>query len=370
MNAARALAAAAAAAALTLLMGGPLAAQDELAARARALHRIYPLVDGHNDLPWALRTRDPLPGLEALDLSTPQPSLHTDIPRLRQGGVGMQFWSVYVPATPAGAAAVNATFEQIDLVHRMMRRWPDTFELARTAAGADAIFKAGKIASMIGMEGGHSIDGSLDTLRKAYAEGARYLTLTHTANVPWADSAAGPPVLDGLSAFGEDVVREMNRLGMLVDLSHTSPATMEDALRVSAAPVIFSHSSARGVTEHARNVPDSILRQLPKNGGVVMVAFVPAFVAADASTATVSHVADHVDHVRRVAGIDHVGLGGDFDGISTVVRGLEDVSTYPNLTAELLRRGYGDEEVGKILGGNILRAWREAEQVAAAPRNR
>ncbi len=365
MNAARLCAVSATVAALIVTAGARTAAQDDLVARARALHARYPLVDGHNDYPWALRERDVTLSLETLDISRPQPSLHTDIPRLRQGGVGMQFWSVYVPATLEGPSAVTAAFEQVDLVHRMMRRWPETFELARTVTEAERIFEAGKIASMIGMEGGHSIGGSLDTLRRAYTEGVRYLTLTHNANLPWADSATGPPALGGLSAFGESVVREMNRLGMLVDLSHTSPATMEDALRVSEAPVVFSHSSARGVTDHARNVPDSILRRLPARGGVVMVTFVPAFVAADASTATLSHVADHIDHIRSVAGIDHVGIGGDFDGIPTVVGGLEDVSKYPDLTAELLRRGYADEDVGKILGGNLLRAWRQAEQVAA-----
>jgi membrane dipeptidase len=364
MNLARVAAAAVAVTALVLADGSIPAAQEDAGTRARALHRRYPLVDGHNDYPWALREKDPTLRLETLDISTPQPSLHTDIPRLRQGGVGMQFWSVYVPVSLEGSAAVQATFEQIDLVHRMAKKWPDAFAVARTVADAERIFKGGRIASMIGMEGGHSIGGSLETLRKAYAEGARYLTLTHSASLPWADSSAGPPTLGGLSGFGEDVVREMNRLGMLVDLSHTSPATMEDALRVSSAPVIFSHSSARGVTDHPRNVPDHILRQLPKNGGVVMVAFVPAFVSADASAATLSHVADHIDHIRNVAGLDHVGIGADFDGIAAVVRGLEDVSTYPALTAELLRRGYRDEDVGKILGGNVLRAWREAERIA------
>jgi membrane dipeptidase len=358
------VAAAAAAAALLFATAARPLAQDDPLARARALHRQHPLVDGHNDYPWALREKDAALSLDTFDLSRPQPALHTDIPRLRLGGVGMQFWSVYVPATLAGPAAAAATFEQIALVHRMMRRWPDTFELARTVADAQRIFATGKIASMIGMEGGHSIDGSLDVLRKAYAEGARYLTLTHSANLSWADSSAGPPALGGLSTFGEEVVREMNRLGMLVDLSHTSPSTMEDALRVSAAPVIFSHSSARGVTDHPRNVPDAILRELPKNGGVVMVAFVPAFVSADAGAATLSHVADHIDHIRKVAGIDHIGIGADFDGITAVVRGLENVSTYPALTAELLRRGYSDEDVRKIIGGNVLRAWRQAEQVS------
>jgi membrane dipeptidase len=361
MNAARVLICAA-----VLSVGAALggAAQTDGPARARALHQRYPLVDGHNDYPWALREKDAARSLDSLDISKPQPSIHTDIRRLRQGGVGMQFWSVYVPTSMMGQDAVRATFEQIDVVHRMTRRWPDTFELARTVADAERIFRAGRIASMIGMEGGHSVDGSLETLRKAYAEGARYMTLTHSANVPWADSANGPPASGGLSPFGEQVVREMNRLGMLVDLSHTAPDTMDDALRVSRAPVIFSHSSARGVTDHVRNVPDPILRRLPANGGVVMVTFVPAFVSKVPAEATVSAVADHIDHIRKVAGIDHIGIGGDFDGITEVVRGLEDVSTYPNLTAELLRRGYTDDEIGKVLGGNVLRAWRQAEAVS------
>ncbi len=363
MTCARLLTVFAAAAALSLPAGpaAHLSAQADLRARALALHARAPLVDGHNDYPWALRERDPQRRLDTLDIAKPQPSLHTDIARLRAGGVGMQFWSVYVPATLTGEAAVAATFEQVDVVQRMVRRWADTFEFAGTVADAERIFKAGRIASMIGMEGGHSINGSLETLRRFYAAGARYMTLTHSAHVPWADSAAATPVLGGLSDFGEQVVREMNRLGMLVDLSHTSAATMEDALRVSRAPVIFSHSSARAVTDHERNVPDAILRQLPKNRGVVMVTFVPGFVATPAESATLSHVADHIDHIRKVAGIDHIGLGGDFDGITAVVKGLEDVSKYPDLTAELLRRGYSDEDVRKIIGGNILRAWREAE---------
>ena len=353
----------AAAVALAMLPVAP-AAQGDLLARARALHRQYPLVDGHNDYPWALRQADVGLDLSRLDISKPQPSLHTDIPRLRAGGVGMQFWSVYVPVSAQGPAAVKMTAEQIDVVHRMVEQWPGTFELARTAADAERIFKAGRIASMIGMEGGHSIDGSLDTLRRFHASGARYMTLTHSSNVAWADAATDTPRSGGLSPFGEQVVREMNRLGMLVDLSHTSPETMADAIRVSRAPVIFSHSSARGVRDHARNVPDDILRLLPKNGGVVMVTFVPAFISA-APRATLAQVADHIDHIRRVAGIDHVGLGGDFDGIMEVVQGLEDVSTYPALTAELLRRGYSDGDVAKVLGQNVLRAWKAAERAAS-----
>ena len=326
----------------------------------------------------------------------------TDIPRLKAGGVGGQFWSVYVPVDLQGQAAVTATMEEIDTVHRMMRRYPDTFELALTADEIERIFKQGKIASMIGMEGGHSIDNSLAALRMFYRLGARYMTLTHSSNTPWADSATDTAKLGGLAPFGEEVVKEMNWLGMLVDLSHVSPDTMEDALRVSVAPVIFSHSDARAVNDHPRNVPDSILQMLPKNGGVVMVTFVPGFISPkvnawnkaqtaeqdrlkvlhpnDAATvkagvdawtaanaaprATVSEVADHIDHIRKIAGIDHIGLGGDFDGITQVIQDLDDVSKYPNLTAELLRRGYRDGDVKKITGQNVLRVMREVEKVS------
>jgi membrane dipeptidase len=280
-----------------------------------------------------------------------------------------------------GKEAVRATLEQIDIVHRMTRRWPEAFEMAYTAADVERAFKAGRIGSLIGMEGGHSIDSSLATLRMLFALGARYMTLTHSANVPWADASPGPATLGGLSKFGEEVVREMNRLGMLVDLSHVSPDTMEDALRVSEAPVIFSHSSAKAICNVHRNVPDNVLELVKKNGGVVMVTFVPGFISqavadydakpaaergnAPSPKATLSQVADHIDHVRKVAGIDHIGLGGDFDGISSVVVGLEDVSTYPALSAELLKRGYSDDDVKKILGLNVLRVMRQAEKVAA-----
>ena len=332
----------------------------------------------------------------------------TDIPRLRQGGVGGQFWSVYVPSTMQGKEAVRATLEQIDIVHRMVRRWPETFTTVRTAAEVERAFKSGRIGSLIGMEGGHSIDNSLATLRMMSALGAGYMTLTHSANVPWADAATDAPKLGGLSRFGEEVVREMNWLGMLVDLSHVSPETMEDAIRVSAAPVVFSHSSARAVCNVPRNVPDNVLQMLPKNGGVVMITFVPGFISqavadhgAKATAqqqslraefpnneayvsaamerwraenpeprATLSQVADHIDHVRKIAGIDHLGLGGDFDGISTVVQGLEDVSKYPDLTAELLKRGYTDQDIKKILGQNILRVMREAERVSTEMRKK
>jgi membrane dipeptidase len=343
---------------------GGHSAQGDLTARARALHRQVPLIDGHNDYPWALRENNAARDLNALDIRRPQPKIHTDIPRLREGGVGAQFWSVYVPVTLKGQAAVLATLEQVDVVHRMVRKYPEAFELATTASDIERIFKAGRIASLIGMEGGHSIDNSLATLRMFHALGARYMTLTHSSNVAWADSGTDMPKAGGLSRFGEEVVREMNRLGMLVDLSHTSPGTMEDAIRVSEAPVIFSHSDARALNDHGRNVPDEALRLLPKNGGIVMVTFVPTFLRA-AGKASLADVANHMDHVRKVAGANHVGIGSDFDGITAVPAGLENVSTYPALTAELLRRGWPDEDVRKALGVNMLRVMRQAEDVAA-----
>ena len=370
--------------------------------RARALHKQVPLIDGHNDYPWEARQkagRD----LEKLDIAKPQPTIHTDIARLKTGGVGGQFWSVYTPSDYAGQTAVTATLEQIDIVHRMVRKYPDTFELALTADDVERIFKRGKVASMIGMEGGHSIDNSLAALRMFHQLGARYMTLTHSKNTDWADSGTDTPTHNGLNAFGEEVIREMNWLGMLVDLSHVSPDTMKDAIAVSAAPVIFSHSSARAINDVPRNVPDDVLQLLPKNGGVVMVTFVPGFLspkvaawnklqtdetnrllqqspndeaarkagldawtkANPAPRATLADAADHIDHIRKVAGIDHIGIGGDFDGITSVPEGLEDVSTYPALTAELLRRGYKDEEVKKILGLNVLRVMRAAEAASA-----
>jgi membrane dipeptidase len=370
--------------------------------RARALHRQVPLIDGHNDYPWAVREnvqRD----LDKLDITKPQPTIHTDIARLKAGGVGAQFWSVYTPSEYAGQTAVTATLEQIDIVHQMMRKYPQAFELALTATDVERIFKTGKIASMIGMEGGHSIDNSLAALRMFYRLGARYMTLTHAKNTAWADSATDTPQHGGLTPFGEQVVREMNWLGMLVDLSHVSPDTMKDAIAISEAPVIFSHSSARALNDVPRNVPDEVLQMLPKNGGIVMVTFVPGFLsprvaawnnlqtaetnrlqqqfpndeaarkqgvdawtkANPAPRATVADAADHIDHIRKVAGIDHIGLGGDFDGITSVPEGLEDVSTYPALTAELLKRGYKEEEVKKILGLNLLRVWKAAEVTAS-----
>jgi membrane dipeptidase len=374
---------------------------DAMVERARRLLRDVPVFDGHNDYPW--QVRELAKGdVAALDMREPQPRLHTDFARLSRGGVGAQFWSVYVPSTMQGTTAVSATLEQIDIVHRMMARYPDRLELALTAADIERIQKSGKIASLIGMEGGHSIDGSLGALRMMYRLGARYMTLTHSLNTPWADSATDTPAHQGLTSFGEDVVREMNRLGMLVDLSHVSPDTMADALRVTSAPVIFSHSSAKALANVPRNVPDNILAQITKNGGIVMVTFVPGFISQEvadynarenterarltalsgstpdsitrgvdawhtsnpAPRATLIQVADHIDHIRKIAGIDHIGLGGDFDGITQVVLGLEDVATYPDLIAELLRRGYSDEDVKKITGRNILRVLKAAEKAA------
>ena len=363
-----------------MTIGSQTSAQGDPLTRARALHKQSPLIDGHNDYPWALRGLDPGRDFSKAEISKPVPSLMTDIPRLRQGGLGGQFWSVYTPSTMQGKEAVRVTLEQIDIVHRMTKRWPETFEMAYTAADVERSFKAGRIGSLIGMEGGHSIDNSLATLRMFYALGARYMTLTHSTNLAWADASTDKAALGGLSKFGEEVIREMNRLGMLVDLSHVSAETMEDALRVSEAPVIFSHSSARAICNVPRNVPDHVLQLTAKNGGVVMVTFVPGFISQavadhDAKPAaergptppkaTLAQVADHIDHIRKVAGIDHIGLGGDFDGITQVVAGLEDVSKYPDLTAELIKRGYTDQDIKKILGLNVLRVMTQAEKVAA-----
>jgi membrane dipeptidase len=379
----------------------------QVSARLEAILKKAPVIDGHNDLPWEMREKVHY-DFDARDIAKPQPAMMTDIARLRQGHVGGQFWSVYVPADLQGDAAVSATLEQIDAVHEMARRYPSVFALARTADDVERAIAAGKIASMMGVEGGHSIDSSLATLRMLHRLGAGYMTLTHSKNVPWADSATDDAKMWGLSGFGEEVVREMNRLGMLVDLSHVSPDTMSDAIRISQAPVIFSHSNARGLCDVVRNVPDEILQKIPKNGGIVMVTFVPGFVAPEAGAyyraataenrrlglqfpgdpaaqknaldawtaahpaprATLAQVADHIDYIRKVAGIDHVGLGGDFDGITSVVQGLETVSTYPALLAELARRGYSDDDIAKITSRNILRVMRAAEAVAAKMKTR
>jgi membrane dipeptidase len=370
--------------------------------RARALLAAHPVIDGHNDLAWELRKRVHY-DFDRLDIARPQPSLHTDIPRLRAGGVGAQFWSVYVPSKLAGDQAVRATLEQIDAVHTMVRRYPDTFVLATTADEVERAVSGGWIASLLGAEGGHSIDCSLGVLRILQALGVRYLTLTHNDNVPWADSATDRPRVGGLSRFGEDVVREMNYVGMLVDLSHVAPTTMQAALRVTASPVIFSHSSARALCDVPRNVPDEVLVALARNGGVCMVTFVPPFISprsaawsaeakqhlADAGVdpddpdgpaaaaplaawerdhprprVTVAEVADHVEHVREVAGVDHVGLGGDYDGVASQPEGLEDVACYPRLLAELLDRHWSDGDLAKLTWVNPLRVLRDAEAVA------
>lgn len=341
---------------------------------ARRVLATTPLVDGHNDLPWAIRGSSSAPGdVVAYDLRSRTPG-HTDLERLRQGMVGAQFWSVYVPPRAVEEGAARVQLEQIDIARQMIARYPDHLELALSVSDVERIFGAGRIASILGMEGGHAMENSLGALRAFYDLGARYLTLTHGATIDWADSATDEPRHGGLSPFGREVVREMNRLGMLVDLSHVSPAVMSQVLDTSEAPVIFSHSSARALTDHPRNVPDSILRRMPGNGGVVMVTFVPSFVNEAVRTyggppegvprATLEDVADHIDHIRRVAGIGHVGIGGDFDGISSTPVGLEDVSTYPALFAELSRRGWTEEDLRKLAGKNLLRAWREAESAA------
>lgn len=392
-----------------VLMAGPVLAQaDSGEARARRILERTPLIDGHNDLPWALRQNhgnDP----HAVDLSTnleDSTDLHTDIPRLRAGGVGGQFWSVYVPASMSPPDAAVATFEQIDTVKRMIAAHPDAFELATTADDIVRIHRRGRIASLIGMEGGYSIAESLGLLREFFDAGARYITLTHSRTTSWADSATDAPKWGGLSPFGEEVVREMNRLGMMVDLSHVSEETMLDAMRVSEAPVIFSHSSARAVTGHPRNVPDSVLRLMAEDGGVVMVTFVPGFVSETVRTwnaarsaeaarlgslnpgdpaavsgglaawtaahpipqATIADVVAHIQHVRQVAGIDHVGLGGDYDGVSALPVGLEGVDAYPRLLAALMAEGWSEADIRKLAGENVLRVMRRVEAVAANKR--
>ncbi len=389
-----------------------------LVERARKLLVATPLIDGHNDLPWQYRERVKN-RLGEIDLGVDQtaldPAFHTDLPRLRKGGVGAQFWSVYVPVSLEGGAATRAVFEQMDVVRRLVERYPNDLALAFTAddivrihqGGGQSGKQSGKIASLMGMEGGHAIDSSLPILRAFYAAGGRYMTITHTKNTAWADAATDAPKAGGLTKFGEEVVREMNRLGMLVDLSHVSPDTMKDALAVAAAPVIFSHSSARALCDHPRNIPDDVLALLPKNGGVAMVTFVPSFltearrwwgaaldgeekrlqglhpesaerVKTDLASWRVEHpeprpsvadVADHIEHVKKIAGIDHVGIGSDFDGITSTPIGLGGVEGFPVVLAELLRRGWTDAEIKKLAGENLLRALREAETVAKRLQN-
>ena len=380
--------AALAAASLALAVStSPIAAQtrvvkdaaDPHLARAERVLRAVPLVDGHNDLPWAIRTSETAPrDVRAYDLRQRTPG-HTDLERLRRGMVGAQFWSVYIPHSAVREGAAKVQLEQIDIAKQIFRMYPDAFQETLTPGEVMPAFRGGRIASVMGMEGGHAIENSLGALRAFYDLGARYMTLTHSNNIDWADSCCEAPQHNGLTAFGKEVVREMNRLGMLVDISHVSPKTMHDALDVTEAPVIFSHSSARAVTDHPRNVPDDVLRRMPQNGGVVMVTFVPSFINEEARRwsqlpaaqrqgseprTTMADAIAHIEHIRRVAGIDHVGIGGDFDGISTVPVGLEDVSTYPALFAELSRRGWSESDLRKLAGENVLRAWTQAEQVS------
>ncbi|GGL26719.1 membrane dipeptidase [Phycicoccus endophyticus] len=370
--------------------------------RIRALLRDHPVLDGHNDLPWEARERV---GYDwgRLDLAAGGLPTHTDLPRLREGGVGAQFWSVFVPATLQGDAALAATLEQVDAVHSMVRRYPRDLALATSRREVEAAVARGRVASLMGAEGGHSIDSSLGTLRMLFALGVRYLTLTHNDNVPWADSATDEPCHGGLTTFGREVVREMNRLGMLVDLSHVAATTMHDALDVAESPVLFSHSSARAVCDHPRNVPDDVLERLTANGGVCLVTFVPKFVspavrewdleAADAALAagvspadhvaytafaaarrrthpapqaTVADVVAHCEHVREAAGVEHVGLGGDYDGVDVQPVGLEDVRGYPRLLAALAERGWSDADLAALTSGNALRVLGEAEERAGA----
>ncbi|WP_419995492.1 dipeptidase [Streptomyces boninensis] len=342
-------------------------------AHARALLAEHPVVDGHNDLPWALRKQVAY-DLAQRDVAQDQSAhLHTDIPRLRQGGVGAQFWSVFVSTEHAGDDAVSAVLEQVDCVKRLVERHPADLKLALTADDMEAARAEGRIASLMGAEGGHCINNSLATLRALHELGVRYMTLTHNDNTDWADSATDEPAHDGLTDFGEEVVREMNRLGMLVDLSHVAPATMHDALRVTEAPVIFSHSSSRAVNDHPRNIPDDVLAQLPANGGVAMATFVPKFILPrlgdeteeqQATRATAAVVADHLDHMREVAGIDHIGIGGDYDGVAHTPTDMSDVSGYPTLVAELLRRNWSESDLARLTWRNAVRVLKDAESVA------
>jgi len=418
----RALAAAASLALAAFAAGGARAADTAGLYAARVAHVLAttPLIDGHNDLPWEIRERFKS-DLGAVDLAVDTShlaapagggALMTDIPRLRQGLVGAQFWSVWIPVEIKGYEAVQMTLEQIDLVKRITARYPADLEMAFTAADVRRIHKAGRIASLIGIEGGHQINDSLAVLRQMYALGARYMTLTHVLNTSWADAATDVPQHHGLTPFGEDVIREMNRLGMLVDLSHVSPETMRAALKITAAPVIFSHSGARALVDHPRNVPDDVLALVAQNGGVVMANFCPCYVSADSNrweadraaeqaryssppygglyigqpdraaaalavwdhahprpVATLEQVADQIDQIRRIAGVDHVGLGSDFDGIPAGPKGLEAVDRFPALLVELMRRGWSDTDIAKVAGENVLRVMAAAEQVAAQARH-
>lgn len=375
---------------------GPIVVTDE----ARALHDSCLLIDGHNDLPWEIRKKGSS-GFDKLDISRPQPRLHTDLPRAREGGLKAQFWSVWVPPELDGTGkALATTLEQIELVRLMLKRYPNDLAYAETADDIERIAGEGKIASLIGVEGGHCIEESLGTLRQLYGLGARYMTLTHGDTLSWADSGTDEARNGGLTEFGHEVVREMNRLGMMVDISHVSIDVMHQAMTTSTAPVIFSHSSARAVADHPRNVPDDVLKRLPEKDGVVMVNFFSAFVvpaaadnyaesfemkrrlreeglsrkeidsrvAAWRSThpmpkGSIHDLLDHIDHIARVAGVEHVGIGSDYDGVSILPEGLEDVASYPRITQGMLDRGYTADQIRGVLGGNLLRVMRQAEAV-------
>ena len=397
-------------AAAVAAVSAPAAAQTEAERTASAALEAAPVWDGHNDVPIQLRSRlgnviNQFDFDDTLDTATDaRNAMHSDLNRMRQGKVGAQWWSVYVSASLPEAEAVQATVEQIDVTKRLIARYPQDLQLALTADDVEEAMAAGRIASLLGMEGGHSIGSSLAVLRQMYDMGARYMTLTHGKTLSWADSATDAPQHDGLNTFGEDVVREMNRIGMLVDLSHVSEAAMMDALNVAQAPVIFSHSGARAVTGHLRNVPDSVLARMPENGGIVMAVALPWFITEDlrqhaaartaerarlealfpglpdtveaqlakwdaenrAPVSTISDLADHIDHIRDVAGIDHIGIGGDYDGMPTGPIGMEDVTGYPALFVELAKRGYSQEDLEKIASRNMLRVIRGAEAYAAS----
>lgn len=396
------------------LLSTPAAAQSSPEATAEAALKKAPVFDGHNDVPWALRGRagNMINAFDFHDTShtakpdatPPEQAMHTDLVRLRKGRVGAQFWSVYVPSNTNEAQAVQQTLEQIDVMKRLVARYPNDMMLAANSAELEKGMKAGKIAGMLGMEGGQSIGSSLAVLRDMYELGARYMTLTHSRNTPWGDSATDAPQHGGLTDFGRQVVREMNRIGMIVDLSHVSEATMKDALATSKAPVMFSHSGVRAVNDHPRNVPDSVLPLVKANGGIVMVVLLPAFLDADVRaqglartaeqarlkalypgdpaaatkalaawdkanpvpTTTIAKVADHIDHIRKLAGIDHIGLGGDYDGMDSAPVGMEDVSGYPALFVELAKRGYSQADLEKIASGNMLRVLKAVEAYAAS----
>jgi len=398
---------------LLLLLGAANAEAQTIDARTQAridrILKVTPLIDGHNDLPWELRENhaSSVDGLESGGERREKPVM-TDMQRLRAGRVGGQFWSVYITGTTTGDAALRATIEQIDTARRLIAAYPQHLELAATAADVERIHRSGKIASMLGMEGGRQIAGSMPALRQFHALGVRYMTLTHNQTTEWADSATDEPKHSGVSPFGAEVIAEMNRVGMLIDLSHVSPEAMKDAIAMSQAPVIFSHSNAFARNPHPRNVPDEVLRLLPAKGGVVMVNFYPAFLSAEVrewavrrqmeetrlkaywpfskqavddglkswEVATprpptpVSTVADHIEHIARIAGYDHVGIGGDLDGVPYTAVGMESVAGYPLLFAELIRRGWSDANLAKLAGRNVLSAMRRAEAVAASMKNR